>query len=247
MGDWGCVGRAIAVAIILGHTTQAARFATYYVSGQGRDSNNGLSTTTSLRTLQAAADRTLPGDAVYVMNGIYTNADPNWVVVDITHSGTASAPITYQAYPGAKPQLRFDGWSGFKLENGASHITISGFDIEGANQSITLDYAISQQYIANPLTNGSGIAIDGRYSGANRPHHIRIANNIIHDCPGGGISAIQADYVTIEDNIVFNTSWYTIYATSGISIYQAWNSDNSIDTKMFVRRNRTYGNREYIP
>ena len=71
---------------------------------------------------------------------------------------------------------------------------------------------------------------------------VLIADNNVHDCAGAGIGAIESDYVTIEDNITANNSWYTVYGTSGISLFNSWNSDNSTDTKMIIRRNKSYGN-----
>lgn len=67
-------------------------FATdYYVSDYiGNDSNNGLSENTPFKTIQRASDLTNPGDTVYVMNGTYQSAQPEWSVVSITRSGTAS-------------------------------------------------------------------------------------------------------------------------------------------------------------
>ncbi|UZI32275.1 right-handed parallel beta-helix repeat-containing protein [Streptomyces sp. VB1] len=40
----------------------------------------------------------------------------------------------------------------------------------------------------------------------------------MHGCAGGGISAISSDHVDITSNHVHSNSWYTVYATSGISI-----------------------------
>ena len=56
---------------------------TYYVSGTGNDSSDGLSQATAFRTLQHAGDLTQPGDTVYAMNGTYTNSFPSGDVLDI--------------------------------------------------------------------------------------------------------------------------------------------------------------------
>jgi len=60
----------------------------YYVSGNGNDTNNGLSTSTAFRTIQKAAELTAPGDTVFVMNGLYTNSSPTGDVVTVNHSGS---------------------------------------------------------------------------------------------------------------------------------------------------------------
>lgn len=219
---------------------------TYYVSANGSDSNNGLSTNTPFQTIQKAADLTNPGDKVLIMNGVYKNNHPSGQVIKITRSGTASAWITYKAYPKHFPKLQHNGWNGISIQDGASYIEINGLEVIGNNANITLDYALSQKTnTSNPLTSGNCISIDGRKNG--HPHHIRILNNKIHDCGGGGISAIQSDYVTIDGNEVFNNAWYSPYGQSGISLWQNWRFDSRIGYKILVRKNKVYNNRQYIP
>ncbi|WP_230966054.1 right-handed parallel beta-helix repeat-containing protein [Nostoc sp. NZL] len=219
---------------------------TYYVSGTGSDKNSGRTTSSAFRTIQRAANLTNPGDKVLIMNGVYKNAHPSGTVLDIKRSGTANAWITYKAYPGHLPKLQNSGWHGIFISNGASYIEVNGLDIAGNNRNITLSYAQSQKYNrSNPLTNGNCITIDGRNS--KRPHHIRILNNKVHDCGGGGISAIESDYITVDNNEVFNNAWYSVYGCSGISLLNTWNYDNSQNYKMFVTRNKVYNNKMLIP
>ncbi|HEY9620327.1 MAG TPA: choice-of-anchor Q domain-containing protein [Crinalium sp.] len=218
----------------------------YYISGEGSNNNNGLSPQSAFRTLQQAADLTQPGDVVYVMNGTYTNDNSFDNILTIKRSGTPDAWITYQAYPGHHPKLESKNWHGIDVQ-GASYITIDGFELEGNNNNINLAYAQSQQTnLNNPLTSGNGIGVnpstDGRFS-----HHIVIRNNKAYNFGGGGIYTIHADYVTIENNTVYNNAWYAPYGCSGISNYQNWNSDNSTDTKMIIRNNVSYGNQNLIP
>lgn len=218
---------------------------TYYVSGTGSDSNNGLSSSSAFRTIQRAANLTNPGDTVMIMNGLYTSQDYG-KVVSITRSGTSGAWIKYQAYPGHKPKIKHQSWHGILITNGAAYIEINGLEVEGNNANITLDYAKSQQYTANnPLTSGNCISIEGRNT--KPPHHIRILNNKIHDCGSAGIGSWQADYLTIVGNEVYNNAWYSVYAASGISLYQNRNYDTNTGYKMFVTHNKVYNNRQYIP
>ena len=219
---------------------------TYYVSGSGNDNNSGLSTSSAFRTIQKAADLTNPGDTVLIMNGVYTNTGKAGNVVNIKRSGTANAWIRYKAYPGHFPKIQHNTWNGITISNKASYIEINGLEVIGNNANITLDYAMSEKTNKqNPLTNGNCINVDGRTNG--HVHHIRILNNKVHDCGGAGISAIQADYVTIDNNVVFNNAWYGVYGSSGISMLNNWNSDNNQGYKMFVTNNKTYNNRMYIP
>lgn len=107
--------------------------------------------------------------------------------------------------------------------------------------------AFSQQTNGNnALTSGNGIA--AQPNGTLYPHHIRVSNNIVHDCCGGGIETGNADYVTIEDNTVYNNAWYSCYDCSGISI--GWCSNFDTDTtnyKIIIQRNKCYNNKDEIP
>jgi hypothetical protein len=218
---------------------------TYYVSASGNDSNNGISTSTPFRTIQRAADLTNPGDTVLIMNGLYTNPHPGYVF-SVSRSGNANRWIRFKAYPGHLPKLKHNAWNGILIANGASYIEIDGLEIEGNNANISLNYALSQKNnLSNPLTIGNCITVDGRSNGYVR--HIRITNNKIHGCGGGGIAVIQADYLTVDRNEVYNNAWYSPYGNSGISIYQAWNSDSNQGYKIFVTNNKVYNNRQYIP
>jgi hypothetical protein len=235
-------------------------FATnYYVSSiVGNDNaNNGLSISTPFATIQKAADNTNPGDTVFVMNGTYTNVCDQCLVATITRPGTASNWIVYINYPTHAPLLQFNAWGGFMVRDNAAYIEINGFTIRGNNANCTLADALNQiGSCANPgpnfnsFYNGNGLAADGRGDafGTGHPHHIRFVNNNISECGGGGISAIQSDYVTVENNTVYNNCWYTVFGASGISFYQSWNFDNNVsDYKMIVRNNKLYGNELRVP
>ena len=102
--------------------TYTAAAKTYYVSGLGSDSNDGLSRTAAFRTLQHAAAVTQPGDTVYVMNGTYTNSCAGCDVLDISTAGTQDRWITYKAYPGQNPIIRFNGWAGISFKPTAAYV-----------------------------------------------------------------------------------------------------------------------------
>lgn len=219
----------------------------YYVSSTGKDSNNGNTLKTPFKTIQKAANLTQPGDTVYILNGTYTNSSSKQVV-NITRSGLPTAWIKYKAYPGHKPKIKHNAWNGIFIGN-ASYIEIEGLEVEGNNANITIDYALAQKDVKdNHLTSGNCISVDGRKAGDKKPHHIIIRNNKVHNCGGGGIAIIQADYITIHRNEVYNNAWYSVYANSGISLYQNWNYDDYVDGyKMLVTNNKVYNNRQNVP
>jgi len=218
----------------------------YYVSGKGNDKNSGRTTSSAFRTIQMAADLTNPGDTVLIMDGVYKNGHPSGTVLDIKRSGRANAWITYKAYPGHRPKIQHNGWHGIWIRDGASYIEVNGLEVAGNNGNITRAYGLSQKYNEfNPLTNGNCISIDGTEKG--RSHHIRILNNKVHNCGGGGISAIESDYLTVDSNEVFNNAWYSVHGCSGISLLNNWNFDNDQNYKIFITRNKVYNNKMLVP
>ncbi|MDU0206359.1 sugar-binding protein [Paenibacillus sp. MAH-36] len=83
-------------------------------------------------------------------------------------------------------------------------------------------------------TNTNGITLTG--------HHIVVRNNHVHHMAGGGVGG-GGDYITVENNDIHSNSWYTFYATSGISFMNDYDTDNNTtDFKIIVRNNRVYDN-----
>ena len=96
---------------------------TYYVSKNGKDSNNGLSISNSFLTLQKAANMVSTGDSVIVFEG-------NYVGFDIRTSGSENSPIVFKAVNQNviinKPNYKTS--DGINVEN-ANWIVIDGFKI----------------------------------------------------------------------------------------------------------------------
>jgi parallel beta-helix repeat protein len=228
----------------------------YYVQASASATNTAGTLAAPFNTIQKAADVVQPGDSVFVMAGTYTNTGTGDVVI-LRRTGTPAHWIVFTNYQTDRPKLSFNGWQGINLTPGAAYIKIQGFEVEGNNGNVTLAEAQQQPGACegpNPTAigsslakfNGNGISVSGRTGGNFRPHHIVIANNVVHDCGGAGISAIESDYITVENNTVYNNSWYTIFGASGISVLNSWNYDNSTDVKMIIRNNRCYANRLFI-
>jgi hypothetical protein len=246
---------------VLGHEPDKAyAAASYYVSPSGQDSSGyGGSPSTPFRTIQYAADRTNPGDTVYVMNGTYNEIN-NQGVFTVTRSGGPDAYITYTNYPGHTPKLATSSAWNHIVVSSASHIRISGFEIAGNNGNLSVSDGearynhflqhhptgtVNWAYMAQ--TNTNGIYIKPVNATAARPTHIIIENNVVHDLPGGGINTEEADYITIQNNTVYNNAWYSIYGNSGISVLRSFNSDaNTSSYKFIVRNNKVYNNKGLV-
>ncbi|MEU2631216.1 DUF1565 domain-containing protein, partial [Kitasatospora sp. NPDC007106] len=213
-------GAALPLGVAGSPPAQAAS-RTYYVSTAGSDSNPGTSPSKPFRTLQKAADSTAPGDAVSIMNGTYTERAGGSDVLAISRSGRPGAPITFQAHPGHHPVINpLTGWNGIRV-SGASYIVIRGLEIKGDSENISLAQAEQGASTRKPKYNTNCLSVD---RGATS-HHIDIIGNTVHHCPGGGISAIDADHVTIDHNHVYGNAWFSVFGQSGISILTAKDSD----------------------
>jgi parallel beta-helix repeat protein len=246
---------------------------TYYVSSPANpavdQANRALLSAgaTVYPTIQAAANVTQPGDTVLVMNGTYEPGNPNqWVnaVVTLNTSGSAAGGyITYAAYPGDHPVVTSSNtvntWDVFQIFG--SYIVVRGFEVIGSAQNVTLAYAsqaaaaetatLQQEAAAAlPATYPSSAAKDvtnGNCIAGQNLTHVIITNNLIHDCSASGIDFETSDYVTVEANTVYNTSWWTVYGSSGIDLHYALNSDSSAAYKNFVLDNIAYNNANTQP
>jgi parallel beta-helix repeat protein len=217
---------------------------TYYVSSQiGNDNNAGTCATAPLATLQVAANLVHPGDTVEVMNGTYTG--PAYGdVLDITTSGTASAPITFEAAPGQTPIIdSSDCWNAINIK--ASYIIINGLTIVGDAAKYDQQYALANESPENATLDGNGIFVTGR--SGNIPNHIIIENNTVYNEPGGGIGTAGADYVQILNNVVYNNANWSAYGNSGISVLASVKVDTASGPHMVISGNLVYNNAELVP
>jgi parallel beta-helix repeat protein len=239
-------------------TTNALFAANYYVdASKANDNGAGTTEATAKKTLQGLVNNVIlkGGDVVYVRAGTYTVAGTQ-AVLSITRSGSAALGyLTFKNYPGESPIIEFNGTNGIEVINGMDYIEINGFEIKGykgATDTRTVagaegqyaNYATCLTPTYNAVYCGNGIFVKDNDNNitSDNSDHIKILNCIVHDCGGGGIQVSGGDYITIEDNIVYNNAWYSFYANSGISIYQPYNSDATTGYKISIQRNKSYGN-----
>ncbi len=229
---------------------QIANAKNYYVSPNGNDLNTGITQNTPYRTIQKAADLTLPGDTVFVMNGTFTTSSS---FLTVNRSGTSTEWIVYQALKGHSPKVKVSGSVWATVTISADYIVFEGIELEGDLQNLNLaDAEDAEAHAENggndwnryAIYNNSGITLGGNSSLGN--HHMIVRNCRIHDFPGSGISGIKSDYVTVENNEVYNVNWYTMYAGSAISLWHTYNSDMKTGYKNFVRRNICYNSKTLV-
>lgn len=223
---------------------------TWFVTGNGNDDNSGNTSKASFKTLKKAADVAGPGDIVMIGDGVYTdtNKSNGSAVLSITKSGLPNAWITWKAMAAQHPQIHPAGWNGIAVSG--SYIIIDGLTVVGANDSITLLDALNdaKKVVPNPAFNTNGISIEGRNNRPDsKPHHIIIKNCSVSKCPGGGITALEADYVTIEDCKVFENAWFMRYAGSGITTLNNWAFDDKPGYHIIIQRNLVWNNKTMVP
>lgn len=142
----------------------------------------------------------------------------------------------FKAYPGHRPHIRFrviggNGVIGNGIHLQGSYIIVDGFEVS------------PEDYPPGDYAGGSGIYAWGG-------HHIIVRNCNVHNCPATGIGGHWVDYMTIENNTVWNNVWWTCANPSGINLYQPHDSGinygattvNGIDYRIVVANNSIYGN-----
>jgi hypothetical protein len=211
----------------------------------GNDAYDGRSTARPFKSIQAAVNKMVPGETVYVMNGEYGRDNTFWNLVEFNKGGRADAWLTLRNYPGHRPTLISDDWAAIDIL-GYSYIHIEGFRIIGNNANVTLARAQEVARMGDDY-HISGAGIIGQDYEGRFPTHIIIRNNIVSDFGGAGIGCLGCDYVQIEYNEIYNCSWYSKWGTSGTGLYQPWNSDDNTGVKNTYIGNKIYNNKNLIP
>lgn len=230
-------------------TSCSAWAQTWYVSGVGSDANDGKTAKTAFRSLQKAADQVQPGDVVLVGNGIYSSTDrgDGSAVLNITRSGKPGAWITWKAAPGQHPEVRPTGWCGIQV-SGSYHV-LDGISVIGRNDSIVLLRAQedAKKSKPDPVFNTNGVFFNGRNNKPDqKPHHLIVRNCTVAKCPGGGVTGIEIDYLTIEDCQIYDNAWFMRYAGSGITTLENWAHDDVPGYHIVVQRNLVWNNKTLV-
>lgn len=182
-------GSTMTRATVQSATAQAASAHHFYVSPDGADSNPGTQAA-PFRTLQKAADTVGADSTVHVAPGTYSGN------VRIRKSGQEAARIYFVSeQPGAArivPPSTSSNASAINIEG--SHVTVSGFDIDGS------DHAGGTKWRIGILSNASDVSIEN-----NRIHDIAAQPGDCTNSGGGGIVADSSGGgtgVTIDGNDV---------------------------------------------
>jgi hypothetical protein len=185
----------------------------FYASTSGSDSNPGTQAA-PWRTIQKALNTLTAGQKALIRAGTYTED------LRFDRTGTASAPITIEAYPGEKPVVDSAFVRrGLDIGSTGAYLRVKGLTFEesafesGGHIDI---YGHHIEITGTELRNGKG---KGVYTDESS-HHVHIIGNWIHDnaTPGGG----QQDhgiYLQGADHLVANNVIYNHPDGFGIQVY----------------------------
>jgi len=227
----------VVIALTLAPSLAGQTGATFYVSTSGSDSNPGTIGSPWL-TIQHAANSVSAGATVYVFGGVYNES------VNFPASGTASAPIIFQSYPGQTAVIDGTGVScctsnpasSGNLTQGLinivnqSYIVISGFDIRNFTTS-------------KAANTPAGVWITGSGTG------VQLLNNLVHNITTSsekngnafGIAVYGTSQTPISYLVISGNEVYSLKTGNSESVNVDGNVTNFAITNNLVHDNDNIG------
>lgn len=249
-----------------------------FVSTTGSDVTGIGSISSPFKTAAKAVQSNLltPGSNLYFRGGTYTNPGFQngdiWKVEETVFIngiyGTSSQYINIKPYNNEQVIIRGDGDMIFQFRN-SSYLKISGFEIYGETDNITLSDALYHQFefkrtsLSNPVelrcprntnTDQSGLEdltpytiyrptlYNGHGMVIQNSHHVEVFNNLIHHVPGEGMRFAGCDYLKIYNNEIHNCARRSSGGVHGISGYNQRSIDNVDAVKTFISKNLVHDN-----
>jgi uncharacterized protein YjdB len=184
----------------------------FYVAPNGSNTNPGT-LAAPWQTIQKALNTLQPGQKAYVRAGTYREA------LSMDRAGTASAPITIEAYPGERPIVDAElVRRPLVIESGAAYFRIKGFilDRDCCTSGGHIDvYGHHIEIIDNEMRNGKG---KGVYTDE-VSHHVHIIGNWMHHNWTSGGQQDHGIYLQGDDHFVANNVIHDHPDGFGIQIY----------------------------
>ncbi|MFC1403102.1 MULTISPECIES: right-handed parallel beta-helix repeat-containing protein [Streptacidiphilus] len=200
------IGAALALPALTGTGTADAATGTLYVNNAAgaHCSDKGTGTqAVPYCTVVAAAAAVQPGQTVLVSSGTYPQE------LDITRSGTATAPITFKGLPGeyggdsSLPQIGDASDPSTStlhgiLVKGAQHVVIDGFSPVGQYDSIGVTGGSQNVTVERSVLTTTGIAVSGSSGTV-------VTTNVLRNIEYAGVSVTKSPGTVVTGNTV--TSW----------------------------------------
>ena len=191
---------------------------TFFVSTSGSDSNDGRSADHPFRTLQRAANVVNPGDVVWVRGGVYPTG------VRFGRSGTSSAPIVVESYPGEC--AIFDGAGLGRSDrltlDGVSHMVLRNIVVRNSGSEGILLAHSHRNVISNVRSHSNHMSgILNIHGNDNLFRYVIVHEN--YDPPHGG----DADGIGISSGDGNRIEHCLAYRNSDDGV-DTWRSTNSV-------------------
>jgi len=124
--------------------------ASYYISPNGSDSNNGTSGA-PWKTFPFAIPRLQPGDSLILKDGTYTQSNSGFISIS-GKSGTATAPIAIKAENERRALLSGDGLTRTLFMNNCSYWVVEGLRLRGADNTAAGTGDVASLYNSHHIT-----------------------------------------------------------------------------------------------
>jgi hypothetical protein len=210
--------------------------ATRYVSTKGSDSNPGTIGAPWL-TIQHAANSVSAGATVYVFGGVYNES------VNFPASGTASAPITFESYPGQTAVIDGAGVSCCSSNGGGGNAIQGLINIVNQSYLVLAGFEIRDFTTGNPAYTPAGVWITGSGTG------IQLLNNLLHNITTSseengnafGIAVYGTSQTPISHLVISGNEVYSLKTGNSESVNVDGNVTNFAITNNLVHDNDNIG------
>jgi parallel beta-helix repeat protein len=214
----GVVIGVIAVAAISSPSARAATTILYVARHNPACSNTGPGTSAKpFCRITAAAKKVTAGGTVQVRAGTYPES------VTVRSSGTAAAPITFTAAPGANVTIR-GGTDGFYLSD-RTWVTINGFNIIN-----TTGYGLAVNRSSHITLSNNHVSLSGQPASGFTKYGIRlnvvtdslVSHNTVDHNTNAGIGLVSdSTRNLVVGNVSFRNAEGYQRAAAGIHLYDA--------------------------
>jgi Putative Ig domain len=240
--------KSLTIAAVLLSATLGASAANFYVSPSGSDTTGAKNDELKpYKTPGKVATLVAPGDTVYLMNGTYSP-------FTLSISGTSEATrITWKAYPGHTPEIKYTSGKWSTIAVNASYQTIDGLTLTGNNDNVTLAQAeadlnksIPMLYVSNPkkanqpdINPSTGLAVTADMP--NPTYVDKYYGDAAFNNSGVAIDNYESDHKTLKTtrahHLIVQNSTLRKYGCAGIAA-------QPVDY-IIIRNNRIYDNAWY--
>lgn len=212
---------------------------TYYVAGNGNDSNSGLTRALAKRTLQVAASLLQAGDTLLVGAGTYA---PRWQWDEVLRLENKNNVQVKAIVGEAQPRLESQGLTGKTVYvKNCTNCLVEGLLLVGCATTIDYTYAYNNRANRNtdPKIIDNGLELDGG-------HHNTIKSVTAVDFSGCGFRVIATDYFELDGCVAKRNAFWSPWGCQGITIGSLVNSDTVPGVHNVVKNCISEDNRSYI-